>query len=122
MEETLTTLLAGVAGGRRYWVRAPQRAGRPFLVLNVISAPRDYHMTGASDPVAYRVQVDAYGATYQAAKDTARAVIGILSGYRGGRIQGAFLAAERDMPAADAGEVNVLFRTSLEFMIHYQEN
>lgn len=121
MEEALTALLAPVAGGRRYWVRAPQSAARPFLVLTGIGSPRNYVMQGQSDYIASRVQVDVYGDTYTAAKADARAAIGILSGYRSGSILGIFVDSERDLPTADAGEVKHLFRVSIDIIIHHLE-
>lgn len=122
MEEALTALLAPVAGERRYWGRKPQSdPARPYVVMQRIDGVRDYHMKGASGYVASRVQIDCYGETYTSTKATARAVRDTLSGYRGGIIQGIFLDGERDLPAADAGEVTNLFRTSLDFMVHHKE-
>lgn len=122
MEEAITALLASVAGGRRHWGRAPQTVSRPFLVLNRIDGVPDYVMRGASGYVASRVQIDAYADTYTAAKAAARDTIAALSGYRGGTILGIFVVSQRDLPAADAGEVNHLFRVSIDIMIHHQEN
>ena len=121
MEEDITALLASVAGGRRYWTRAPQTATRPFLVLNRVDGIRDYHFAGASGYVASRVQIDVYGDTYAATKTTARAVITILSGHSGGDIQAIFVVSERDLPAADAGDVTNLFRTSIDIIVHHGE-
>lgn len=122
MEEILTTLLAPVAGGRRYWGRKPQvDPGRPYVIMQRIDGVRDYHMRGPSGYVASRVQIDCYADTYTSAKATARSVRDILSGHRGGIIQGIFLDGERDLPAADAGEVTNLFRVSLDFIIHSSE-
>jgi hypothetical protein len=121
MEEAITALLAGVASGRRFWVRAPQSAARPFLVLNRVSGVRDYTYQGPSGFVQSRVQVDVYADTYPAAKATARAVRDALSGHSGGSIQGIFYDNERDLPAADAGEATHLFRTSLDFTISHTE-
>lgn len=121
MEEALTALLASVASGRRYWVRAPQDAQLPYVVLNVISAPRDYHTRGPSGYVQSRVQCDCYGSTYSAAKTTARALRAATSGIRGDDIQGVFIESERDLPAEDAGPVNNLFRTSIDLIIHHKE-
>ncbi len=122
MEKALTALLASVAGGRRYWVRKPQREpARPYVVMQRISGVHDYHLQGPSGYVASRVQIDCYGDTYDSAASTAGAVRGVLSGHRGGVFQGIFLDGERDLPAADAGEVTNLFRVSLDFMIHHSE-
>lgn len=127
MEEALTALLLGatplttLTGNRINWGRQPQNdGGRPYIVLQQIGGAPSYHMSGASDYVASRVQVDVYGETYTSTKRTARALIAVLSGYSGGIFQGIFLDAQRDLPAADAGEVTTLFRTSVDFLIHHQ--
>lgn len=125
MEEQLTALLASVAGGRRYWVRAPQSVKAKdgaYIVLNRIDGARDYTMDGASGYVASRVQADVYAATYALTKAAVRALETAVSGYSGGIIQGIFIESERDLPASDAGEANHLFRTSLDLIIHTQEN
>ena len=65
MEEALTSLLSGVAGGRRYWVRAPQSLStRPYIVMHRVSGNRDMHLKGASRNVQIRVQGDSYDDTY----------------------------------------------------------
>lgn len=121
MEEAITALLAHVAGGQRYWVRAPQKAKPPFLVLQRISGQRDYHSQGPSGLVTSRVQVDCYAATYTAAKTLARETTQALSGHRGDELQGVFLDGERDLPAEDAGAVNHLYRVSLDFITTHLE-
>ncbi len=121
MEETITSLLASVAGGRRYWGRAPQKATRPFIVLTRIDGLPNYHMQGASGFVSSRVQIDAYADTFTAAIALARQVKGLISGYSGGSIQAIFIESERNLPAADAGEVTNLFRTSIDVTIHHGE-
>ena len=122
MEEAITALLAGVASGRRYWGRAPQSAARPFIVLNRIDGQRSYTTQAPTNHVASRVQVDCYGDTYTSAKGIARAATAVLSGYSGGIIQGIFVDGERDLPASDAGEVNHLFRVSIDIMVHTGES
>lgn len=121
MEEAVTALLANIAGGRRYWVRAPQNATKPFIVLNRVSGVRDYHMQGPSGFVSSRVQCDIYASTYTSAKTTARALVGAVSGHRGPNIQGVFVDSERDLPAADAGEVSNLFRISIDLNVSHSE-
>lgn len=126
VEEALTALLAGVAGGRRYWGRAPQGdLPASFLILNRITGRRDYVMTGADGYVESRFQIDAYAASYTTAKTEARAAVAALSGYRGTtagtRIMGIFIDGERDLPAADPGEVTHLHRVSIDAIIHHDE-
>ncbi len=121
MEELLTSMLAGVAGGKRYWVRAPQKDKPPFVVMNLVSRPRDYNFQRASGYVVSRFQIDCYADTYTAAKGLARLVRAAVSGRRFGIVQGIFIDSERDLPAADAGEVKHLFRTSLDIIVHHTE-
>lgn len=121
MEEQITTLLASVAGGRRFWGRAPQGVALPYIVLQRISGIRDNLMSGPSGYVQSRVQFDVYAATYNTARATARALVAAVSGHRSGTIQGIFIDAERDLSAADTGEVSHLFRVSIDAQIHHQE-
>ncbi|MEW9838237.1 hypothetical protein [Mesorhizobium marinum] len=44
-----------------------------------------------------------------------------MSGHRAGIFKGIFIDSERDLPAADAGEVNQLFRVSIDLIIHHGE-
>lgn len=124
MEEALTALLASVAGGRRYWVRAPANinvnAG-PYLVLNRVDGVPSYDYQGSAGYVQSRVQVDVYGKTYTATKDAVRALVAAVSGQSTGDIQAIFVNSERDLPAADAGEVNNIFRTSVDLILHHGE-
>ena len=128
IEEALTSLLSGVASGRRYWRRAPEGtsvADGPYLRLTWISGPRDYTMAGPSGYVVRRLQIDVFGATYTAARDTAAAVRSALSGHRGTtsgtRIMGIFVDDESDDDEADAGGVNVTFRRRIDLIVHHDE-
>lgn len=122
MEEALTALLAEVAGGKRYWVRAPQDTALPYLVMQRISAVRGYTFEGDDGLTRYRVQLDAYGASYTEALTVARAAQAVLTGYRLGDIRGVFVDAERDLPAEDAGEVNHLFRVATEITVWHRQS
>ncbi len=126
MEEALTSILSGVAGGRRYWVRAPQSLStRPYIVMHRVSGNRDYHLKGPSRYLTSRVQLDIYDTTYRGAKAVARAVRDAVSGYAGTiggvQIQRISVESERDLPADDAGEITQLFRTSIDLMVHHDE-
>jgi len=124
------------ASGRRYWVRAPQgvRALRkhpsdsdgfggpgPYVVMQRIDGVRDYTMAGPSGYVASRFQFDVYAATYGASLSLARDLKSVLSGYRSGAVQGVFIDSERNLPAADAGDVSQLFRISIDIIVHHTE-
>ena len=121
MEQSLTDLLAPVAGGQRYWVRAPQKKPRPYVVLNRVGGEQNYHMQGPSGFVSSRVQIDCYADRYSDVTAVARAVKALVSGYQGGAIQGIFVESERNLPAADAGEVSSLFRTSIDITVLHGE-
>lgn len=121
MEEAITALLAPVAGGRRHWVRAPQTTPRPYVVMQRIDGLVGYTMKGEAGHTSSRIQLDCYADSYGSAKATARSIKDILSGYRSGFIQGVFLDSERDLPVSDAGEVNNLFRTTLDIVVHHGE-
>jgi hypothetical protein len=130
MEEALRTFLlagtdlAALVGTRVHWVRSPQAAASPRVVLYRIDGLRDMHMQGPSGLVASRVQVDCIGASYGSAKTVARAVEAILSGYSGSaggiRFEGCFLIGERD-DFEDTDTPDKLFRTSLDFNIWHKE-
>jgi hypothetical protein len=121
VEEEITNALHGVAGGRRFWVRAPQSTALPYVVMQRISGIRDYVTSGPSGYVQSRVQFDVYASTYGTARTTARALVAALSGHSGGTIQGIFIDSERDLPASDTGEVSHLFRVSIDAAIHHGE-
>lgn len=121
MEELLTGLLASVAGGQRYWLRAPQKVKRPYVLLQLVGDDANYHMRGASGFSSSRVQIDVYADTKAEETVISRSIKGLLSGYSAGQIQGIFIESERNLPAADAGEVNNVFRNSIDITIHHGE-
>lgn len=128
MEETLVALLLAepsvkaLLGTRLNWGRAPQGGGNAaYAVLQRIDGDRDYTMQRASGYVRSRVQVDVYSTTYTTTKKAARVIIKATSGRKVGIFQGITIDAERDLPAADPGEVTNLFRTSIDLIIHHSE-
>lgn len=128
MEEAFIGLLlanAGVSaavGTRINWGRKPQEdAQKPYTILQKPNRLVDMHMRGPSGLTTTRVQIDHYGDTYlsvlAASRAFSAALIGYSGSYSGINFQGIFLDAERDLPAADAGDVNQLFRISSDFII-----
>lgn len=118
--------LPALVGPRIHWVRSPQGAASPRIVLYKISGLRD--MTLNSGPTGYvssRVQCDCIGTSYGSAKAVARALEARLSGYSGTtgnvRFEGAFLVGERD-DFFDTDTPDKLFRTSLDFNIWTKGN
>lgn len=128
MEEAFIHLLLSdasvqaVLAQRINWTVGPQSGSAyPRATLQRASSQSDYHSQGSSKYRQVRVQMDIYGETFVSAQLAARAVKRRLSGYRGGIFQGIFLDSERDLPAADAGDVTRLFRVSSDYIIHYRE-
>jgi hypothetical protein len=121
MEQALTDLLAPVASGKRYWGRAPQNVARPYIVLTRVGGQPNYHMRGASGFVSSRVQIDCYAEKYSDVTAVATFAKALVSGYAGGIIQGIFVESERSLPAADAGEVSSVFRTSIDITVLHGE-
>lgn len=127
MEEALINLLLSSAGvtalvsNRIELGRSTQDEQVPRIVLQLISTVKPYMMVGSSNYTASRVQIDVYANRYLEAKQISRAVSKALSGYWGGIFQAIFIQSERDLTAADAGEVNQLFRTSIDITIHHKE-
>lgn len=121
MESALRTLLLPVAP-RCYWGRAPQQPApaRPYVVLHRISGVRGYHMQGDDGLVQSRVQIDVYGDNYGSCRGQVDAIIGVLSGYRGGIFRGIFIDSERSLPL-EAGDPAELFRLSVDVMVHHTE-
>lgn len=129
MESALRTLILPVAP-RCFWGRAPQlpAPARPYVVLHRISGVRGYHMQGDDGLVQSRVQIDIYGANdgetgesgQAMVRRQADAIIGVLSGYRGGIFRGIFIDSERSLPP-EAGDPAELFRLSVDVMVHHTE-
>jgi len=110
MEETIYSLLSGVASGRRWWVRAPQNINAdtgPYVVLYRIDGVPSYHYQGR-DLVQSRIQANCYGKTYADAKTAARAVISALEGQSSGSIQNIFVETDgRDLSSEDPSKNQV---------------
>ena len=127
MEETLVALLLNdtgvsiLAGNRVNWSERPQGAALPAVILHKISGVRDYNMDGASNLVSSRVQADCWALTYGDAMQLSRAVRNVLSGYRNGDLQGAFIDAERQSVEKETDGAQRYFRVSLDFIIWHAE-
>lgn len=103
------------------WGMSAQGASTPRIVLSVVSGGQTVTQDGPVGLRARRVQADCYAPTYGAAKALARRAIACLGGWTDGPVAGCFLDAERDIdPDRGAGET--LFRVSLDFMIHAEED
>jgi len=117
MEEHLYTLLSGVVSFPVAWGAFGPGTSTPRAILYRASGVRDMHMQGTG-LMQGRVQIDCYGSTYAEAITASRDIRAALEGYRGGPVQGAFLAAIRDNTDDDAG---LLHRVSMTFSVTWTE-
>ncbi|MBY6113295.1 DUF3168 domain-containing protein [Mameliella alba] len=131
MEEALTAFLladatlVALVGTRVHWLRLPDQVGTfPYVRLQMVDAPRSYHSKGASGLQIDRVQVDAWGETYESAKAVERAIEARLSGYRGAQsgvmFQGVFKLDARDLTDMTAEAERRLFRLQADYEIAWK--
>jgi len=121
LEEALTTALASVADGRRYWVRAPQGTARPYVVLYRISGVPQYTFSARSLTTS-RIQANCIADTYEAAKQLARDLIAALDGYsdRANGLHAVFIDSDgRDLPAESSGGVDYLYGVAVDLIAHH---
>ena len=132
MEEALRALLLANSGvtdlvsTRVNIGRRPQDVSDlPAIILRKVSAPRDYHFTGATDLIESRFQCDCYGKTYSSAKLTARALMAAVNAYSGTQsgvtIQRISIDSERDNNETESGADRHLFNTSIDLLIWHDE-
>lgn len=127
MEEAIRALLlassgvVSLCGDRIDFGANTQGAGYPRIVLWVIGDAEGHTLEGPDGLSVGRVQVDCYGVTYGAAKQVSRAVRALLDGYSGGEFQGVFLAGTRDTREGGSNEAERPFRTSLDFITHFNQ-
>lgn len=126
MEEALLALLladAGVASAvddRIWWGRALQKdLASPYVVLTRIAGARDFHHGGDSGLDDAGVQVDVWADSYAAAKAAVRAIRTVVSGYRGGGLQGVAVESERDLTDQTA-DGRAVFRVSMDLDVWYR--
>lgn len=122
MELDLRALILSIGGmpppASVNWGMHPQDAEFPAIVMNVVGDRQAIHMSGPDGLSSARVQIDCYAMTYAAAKSMASTLRDDLNGYRGGRFQGIFLDAVRDLN--ETGRTDRPFRTSMDFTVKYE--
>ena len=84
MQEYLYSLLSNALSFPVAWSNLGEGTSTPRAVVHRTSSSREWTLTGPGLMQA-RVQIDCYGATYAEAITAARAIEGVLDGYRGGR-------------------------------------
>lgn len=116
--------LAAICGARIEWgLRVP---GLPGVRMFTVSSTETYHAEGTAKLTFERVQIDAFAATYGAAKAAADAIKASLSGFAGtlgsARIQRVELINARDTSEAGNTEAETIFGRSLDFLIIHKES
>jgi hypothetical protein len=114
----------GLAGGRIYFVTAPQSVAKPYLVINKISGVREHSHDGSSHLAHPRFQFSAFGTTYQGVKEILAALQAVLQGYKGtmGGASGVAVGAAIYEDETDLYEEGTgLFGAAADYIIwHYE--
>lgn len=118
LRAALVSLTRGVADGRVYWLRAPQKAPMPFLVMSEISGVGHYHNQGKTRHVQRRVQFDVYAQTVDHAQGVMSHLLASLTGARTGAILAIFMGEPVDATTWDGGQVNHIIRLSVDATVH----
>ena len=114
--------VSALVSNRVYPLSLPQGRTLPAMTVQRVSGAPLYADDGEAGLVNPRVQVDCWGATYAAAKLSARAAVTALSAYVGDmggvEVQYVLLEDERDMPReSGANAAEYVFRVSLDFIV-----
>ncbi len=76
--------ITALVGARVFWGWVPPGAAQaPFVTLQDLGAPRDYHSTGRVDVFRARVQIDHYSETYGARLALGNRIEDVLTPLRG---------------------------------------
>lgn len=125
-ESALYSLITGDAGvaallsSRCYPLVLPQDPTLPAARYEIISAVPVSTHDDAGGLVRARVQVDAYAATYSAARTLANTIRGALDGYRASSGTIRTIVRERENPTFE--DVTGLMPVSVDYFIYYQED
>lgn len=118
LRETLVRLTRGVAEGRVHWMRAPQKAPMPFVVMSEISGVGHYHNQGKTRHVQRRVQFDVYAESVERAQREMTLLLAALTGARSGAVLAIFMGEPVDATTWDGGQVNHIIRLSVDAIVH----
>lgn len=118
--------LQAVVGDRVHWLRKPASvAVRPYLNLQIVDAPVDYHTQGETNLYRTQVQCDLWGETYMDAKAARDALVAAVSGYVGTlgdvNFRGIFVTGGNDRNDETTGSETQLFRKSVDIVISWKK-
>lgn len=127
MEEAFRAILlnaspvSAIVSGRINWGQT-EGVAYPRVILTVIGDNGGHNLGGPDGLSVARVQVDCYAATYGGAKALGRAVRAALDGYIGNVFQGVFHAGSRDTREGGSNEADRPYRSSLDFVLSYNQS
>lgn len=130
MKAELTNLLLGDAtlaalvGDRVHWMRKAKSAGgTPYVNLQVIDDPENYHLRGVTTLKQTQIQCDVWGKTYSEMDAGQAALVALVSGFSGAignvNFQGIFVTGARDLDDETTGAESQLFRKSVDLEISW---
>jgi hypothetical protein len=114
------TALDALVAGRVDWVSRPPGTPLPAVVLHRVGGGEGYTLKGKDGLHEVRVQADCIGDTIFDAYSVSNAVLGVLSGYRGGNFLGVFHDGTRDDREGGTNEPSRSFRRSVDFLINWK--
>lgn len=80
IEGDIKALLATLVANRCYAVTPPPSCPKPYIIFQVISNVPDVSLDGPTGLSRRRVQVDAYGDTYEAVKTLEQQIFAAMAG------------------------------------------
>ncbi len=131
VEPAIQELLKDLAAGQVYFLRAPQSATGPFIIIQRTDSSRFRHINGPSGIAQAYIQIDCYASTYTEAKALAATVETILDGYRGLVYYGSEspqqvvsvegISLQTDHDSLDQTDAPVLYRNLSAFLVTYKQ-
>jgi hypothetical protein len=123
-EDLLTLVIAAISVNPQAigWMTAPQGAGYPKVVLNVINEAEGLTLKGPNGLIESIVQVDVYSLDRAQTKAIARQIRTALHGYRGGGFSLIIHERTRDSREGGSNEAERPFRVSMDFTTGWSAN
>lgn len=117
------TALEALVGPALSWGKRAKGAGLPAVVFHLVSRPRAYDLSGATNLQENLVQADCWAETFLEAKAVARALEAAVANLTAPFTRG-FIENERDdvepVPAPGPRNATDIFRTSLDVRVWWQ--
>ncbi len=122
LELTETSAVTALVGIRIYYVKAPQDAVAPYVVIQEISNTHDSFHSGANPLQHCRMQISIFDTTYKSCKAIADAIQTGMDGFSGVMgtggppVGGCFHDMDNDLPYDDD---TGLYGIAVDYIIHY---